>query len=84
MDCVTNDNMIEKGVDESIMANRGEWKKMTGCPDPSQIRCDKGRKMMKFVLFTCGTDRWNNNCGKPMSSSGRLSTEMTMTMMIKD
>ena len=27
MDCVTND-MLEKGVDDVMTANRGEWKKM--------------------------------------------------------
>ena len=33
MDCVTND-MLEKGVDDAMTANRGEWKKMTCCADP--------------------------------------------------
>ena len=33
MDCVTND-MLEKGVDDAKMANRGEWKKTTCCADP--------------------------------------------------
>ena len=33
MDCVTND-MLEKGVDNTMTANRGEWRKMTCCPDP--------------------------------------------------
>ena len=32
MDCVTND-MLEKGVDDAMTANRGEWK-MTCCADP--------------------------------------------------
>ena len=33
MDYVTND-MLEKGVDDAMMANIGEWKKMTCCADP--------------------------------------------------
>ena len=33
MDCVTN-YMFEKGVDDAMAANRGEWKKMTCCADP--------------------------------------------------
>ena len=27
-------DMLEKGVDDTISANRGEWKKMTCCDDP--------------------------------------------------
>ena len=34
MDCVSND-MLEKGVDDAVAANRGEWKKMTCCADPN-------------------------------------------------
>ena len=34
MDCVTND-MLEKGVDDAMTANRGEWKKMICCADPN-------------------------------------------------
>ena len=33
MDCVMND-MLEKGVDDAMSANRGGWKKMTCCADP--------------------------------------------------
>ena len=33
MDCVTND-MLEKGVDDAMTVNRGEWKKMTCGTDP--------------------------------------------------
>ena len=33
MDGVTN-GMLEKGVDDAMKANRGEWKKMTCCSDP--------------------------------------------------
>ena len=32
-DCVTND-MLEKGVNDTMTVNRGEWKKMTCCTDP--------------------------------------------------
>ena len=32
MGCVTND-MLEKGVDDAMTANRGMWKKMTCCAD---------------------------------------------------
>ena len=33
MDSVKND-MLEKGLDDAMTANRGEWKKMTFCADP--------------------------------------------------
>ena len=31
--CVMN-YMLEKGMDDAMGANRGEWKKMTCCADP--------------------------------------------------
>ena len=33
MDSVTKD-MLEKGVDDGMAANRGAWKEMTCCADP--------------------------------------------------
>ena len=33
MDCV-RDDMNEKGVNDSVTSDRGEWKKKTCCADP--------------------------------------------------
>ena len=33
MDCVRND-MKDKGVNDSVTVDRGEWKKKTCCADP--------------------------------------------------
>ena len=33
IDCVTND-MLEKGVDDTMTVNIGEWKKMMCCINP--------------------------------------------------
>ena len=42
MDCVKSD-MLEKGVDDAMTANRGELQKMTCCADPKLNGIRAGR-----------------------------------------
>ena len=42
MDCVTTD-MVKKGMDDAMTANRGEWKKMICCRNPKYDGIRAGR-----------------------------------------
>ena len=42
IDCVTN-HMLEKGVDDTMRMNRGEWKKIACCANPKYDGIRAGR-----------------------------------------